>query len=31
MANNNKFHGAVTNEEQTQTALSQLKETLGDY
>ncbi|MDR2907550.1 MAG: transketolase [Bacteroidales bacterium] len=31
MTNNNKFHGAVTNEEQTKSALSQLKETLGDY
>ncbi len=31
MTNDNKFHGAVTNEEQTKSALSQLKETLGDY
>jgi transketolase len=31
MTNNNKFHGAVTNAEQTEIALSQLKETLGDY
>ena len=31
MTNNCKFHGAVTNAEQTENALSQLKETLGDY
>ncbi len=31
MTNNCKFHGAVTNAEQTEKALSQLKETLGDF
>ncbi|MCL2414168.1 MAG: transketolase [Bacteroidales bacterium] len=31
MENNYKYHGSVTNEEQTKVALSQLKETLGDF
>jgi transketolase len=31
MENNYKYHGTVTNAEQTELALSQLKETLGDY
>ena len=31
MENNYKYHGSVTNTEQTELALSQLKETLGDY
>lgn len=31
MENNYKYHGTVTNPEQTELALSQLKETLGDF
>ena len=31
MTDNHKFHGAPTNAEQTEAALSQLKETLGDF
>jgi len=31
MENNYKYHGSVTNEEQTKVALAQLNETLGDY
>ncbi|GHV72257.1 transketolase [Bacteroidia bacterium] len=31
MAGDNKWHGSVTNAEQTQQALAQLTETLGDY
>lgn len=31
MTNNPKFHGTVTQAEQTEKALSQLKETLGDF
>jgi len=31
MENNNKFHGSPLNDEQLKDALSQLKETLGDY
>jgi transketolase len=31
MENNYKYHGTVTNEEQTKVALAQLNETLGDY
>jgi transketolase len=31
MENNYKYHGSVTNAEQTEAALSQLKETSGDY
>ncbi|MCL2131517.1 MAG: transketolase [Lentimicrobiaceae bacterium] len=31
MENNHKFHGTPLNDEQLKTALSQLKETLGDY
>jgi len=31
MENNYKYHGSVTNEEQTKVALSQLKEILGDF
>ncbi|MCL2682648.1 MAG: transketolase [Bacteroidales bacterium] len=31
MTNDCKYHGSVTNAEQTEKALSQLKETLGDY
>ena len=31
MTNDCKYHGTVTNDEQTEIALSQLKETLGDF
>jgi len=31
MENNYKYHGTVTNEEQTKVALAQLNETLGDF
>jgi transketolase len=31
MTNNCKYHGSVTNAEQTENALAQLAETLGDY
>jgi len=31
MENNYKYHGSVTNEEQTKVALAQLNETLGDF
>ena len=31
MEGTHKWHGKATNEEQTKNALSQLKETLGDY
>jgi transketolase len=31
MQNKNKWHGTPPNDEQAQQALSQLKETLGDY